>query len=86
MKVNADDISDDDFWTSEISKFRTVKDDSKAETDFTLRVMKWGAIPYKDAGFKHNMLKEEPVYTLAPYNRRFYIRANAPYTLSLIHI
>lgn len=83
VKVNADDISDDDFWTSEISKFRTVKDDSKAETDFTLRVMKWDAIPYKDAGFKHNMLKEEPVYTLAPYNRRFYIRANAPYTLTV---
>lgn len=81
--VKADDISDDDFWTSEISKFRTVKGDSKAETDFTLRVMKWDAIPYKDAGFKHNMTKEEVVYTLAPYNRRFYIRANAPYTLTV---
>ena len=81
--VKAEDISEEDFWTSEISKFRTVKGDSKAETDFTLRVMKWDAIPYKDPGFKYNMLKKEPVYTLAPYNRQFYIRANAPYTLTV---
>lgn len=81
--VKADDISEEDFWTSEISKFRTVKGDSKAETDFTLRVMKWDAIPYKDAGFRYNMLKKEYVYTLAPVNRRFYIRANAPYTLTV---
>ncbi len=81
--VKAEDISEENFWTSEITKFRTVKGDSKAETDFTLRVMKWDAIPYKDPGFKYNMLKKEPVYTLAPYNRQFYIRANAPYTLTV---
>ena len=81
--VKAEDISEEDFWTSEITKFRTVKGDSKAETDFTLRVMKWDAIPYKDPGFKYNMLKKEPVYALAPYNRQFYIRANAPYTLTV---
>ena len=81
--IKAEDIHEEELWTSEISKFRAEKGDSKAETDFTLRVMKWDAIPYKDAGFRHNMLKEEPVYTLAPYNRRFYIRANAPYTLTV---
>ena len=81
--VKAEDINDEEFWTSEISKFRTVKGDSETETDFTLRVMKWDAIPYKDAGFRYNMLKKEYVYTLAPVNRRFYIRANAPYTLTV---
>ena len=81
--VKAEDINDEEFWTSEISKFRTVKGGSKTETDFTLRVMKWDAIPYKDAGFRYNMLKKEYVYTLAPVNRRFYIRANAPYTLTV---
>lgn len=83
VEVKSEDLNDEDFWTSEISKFRAVKDADQVETDFTVNVEKWDAIPYKDATFRHNMLKEEPVYTLAPYNRHFYIRANAPYTLTV---
>ena len=83
VEVKSEDLNDEDFWTSEISKFRAVKDADQVETDFTVKVMKWEAIPYKDAAFRHNMLKEEPVYALAPYNRHFYIRANAPYTLTV---
>ena len=83
--VNPEDVPDDDFWLSEVSKFRVVKGDAKASTYFTLNYMKWDAIPYKDAGFTHNMLdpNREAVYVLGDFNQRFYIRANAPYNLTI---
>ena len=83
--VNQKDVPLDDFWLSEVSKFRVVKGDAQASTDFTLNYMKWDAIPYKDAGFTHNMLdpNREAVYVLGDFNQRFYIRANAPYNLTI---
>ena len=83
--VDQKDVPDDDFWLSEVSKFRVVKDNAEASTDFTLNYMKWDAIPYKDAGFTHNMLdrNREAVYVLGDFNQRFYIRANAPYNLTI---
>ena len=83
--VDQKDVPQDDFWLSEVSKFRVVKGDAEATTDLTLNYMKWDAIPYKDAGFTHNMLNRnrEPVYVLSDFNQRFYIRANAPYNLTI---
>lgn len=83
--VDQKNVPQDDFWLSEVSKFRAVKDEAETSTDFTLNYMKWDAIPYKDAGFTHNMLdrKREPVYVLSDFNQRFYIRANAPYNLTI---
>ena len=83
--VDQKDVPEDDFWLSEISKFRVVKDNAEATTDFTLNYMKWDAIPYKDAGFTHNMLdpNRESVFVLGDFNQRFYIRANAPYNLTI---
>ena len=83
--VDQEDVPDDDFWLSEVSKFRVVKDNAEASTDFTLNYMKWDAIPYKDAGFTHNMLdpNREAVFVLGDFNQRFYIRANAPYNLTI---
>ena len=83
--VDQKDVPQDDFWLSEVSKFRVVKGDAEAATNFTLNYMKWDAIPYKDAGFTRNMLdrNREPVYVLGDFNQRFYIRANAPYNLTI---
>ncbi|WP_462136078.1 hypothetical protein [Porphyromonas uenonis] len=76
----------DEFWLSEITKFRVVKDEATAITDFTLNYMKWDAIPYKTQRFTHNMLKEDVVYVLSDFRQRFYIRANAPYKVTVEHI
>ena len=73
----------DDFWLSEITKFRVVKDEATAITDFTLNYMKWDAIPYKTQAFTHNMLKEDVVYVLSDFRQRFFIRANAPYKVTV---
>ena len=83
--VDQEDVPQDDFWLSELSKFRVVKENAEATTDFTLNYMKWDAIPYKDQGFTHNMLdrNREPVYVLGDFNQRFYIRANAAYNLTI---
>lgn len=83
--AEADDIPLDQFWLSELSKFRVVKDGAEKFTDFTLNYMKWDAIPYKDPNFTINLLdsKNEPVYVLGDFNQRFYIRANAPYKLTV---
>lgn len=88
VSVAASSVPLDDFWLSEISKFRVVKDNAEATTDFTLNYMKWDAIPYKDHNFTHNMLdpKKAPVYVLGHFNQRFYIRANAPYNLTVENI
>ena len=79
--MKLEDFPDDDFWTSEITKFRVVKGAAKMESDFTLKVMRWDAVPYKDSGFTHNMLSNDVVYTLGPNNHHFFIRANAGYEL-----
>lgn len=79
--IHKDDFPDDAFGTSEITKFRVVKGDAKVESDFTLRVMRWDAIPYKDSAFTYNMLSNDVVYTLGPGNKHFFIRANAGYEL-----
>ena len=86
--VDQNDVPEDDFWLSEVSKFRVVKDEAQASTDFTLNYMKWDAIPYKDPGFTHNMLdrNREPVYVLSDFRQRFYIRANAPYKVTVKRI
>ncbi len=76
----------DEFWLSEISKFRAVKDELETSTDFTLKYMKWDAIPYKTQHFTHNMLKENVVYVLGDFRQRFFIRANAPYKVTVEHI
>ena len=76
----------DEFWLSEITKFRVVKDEATAITDFTLNYMKWDAIPYKTQRFTHNMLKEDVVYVLGDFRQRFFIRANAPYKVTVEHI
>ena len=83
--VDQEDVPQDDFWLSELSKFRVVKENAEATTDFTLNYMKWDAIPYKDQGFTHNMLdrNREPVYVLGDFNQCFYIRANAAYNLTI---
>lgn len=81
--MHKDDFPENDLWASEITKFRVVKGDANVENDFTLKVMRWDAIPYKDGAFKHNMLKEEPVFALGDFYQRFFIRANAPYTLTV---
>lgn len=81
--MHKEDFPENDLWASEITKFRVVKNDANVENDFTLKVMRWDAIPYKDGAFKHNMLKEEPVFALGDFYQRFFIRANAPYTLTV---
>lgn len=81
--MHKDDFPENDLWASEITKFRVVKGDANVENDFTLKVMRWDAIPYKDSAFTHNMLNEEPVYTLGDFYQRFFIRANAPYMLTV---
>ena len=83
--VDQEDVPEDEFWLSEVSKFRVVKGNAEAATNLTLNYMKWDAIPYKDQGFTHNMLdrNREPVYVLGDFNQRFYIRANAPYNLTI---
>lgn len=70
-----------EFWASEVSKFRVVKGSAKMENDFTLKVMRWDAVPYKDSAFKRTMLNNDVVYTLGPNNNHFFIRANAGYEL-----
>ena len=84
--MNLKDFPDEEFWTSEITKFRVVKGAAKMETDFTLKVMRWDAIPYKDSGFTHNMLGNDVVYILSPNNKHFFIRANAGYDLVIDNI
>ena len=82
--VDQKDVPEDDFWLSEVSKFRVVKGNAEAATNLTLNYMKWDAIPYKDQGFTHNMLHEQSVYVLGDFNQRFFIRANAPYNLTIL--
>ena len=86
--AKADDIPLDQFWLSELSKFRVTKDGAEKLTDFTLNYMKWDAIPYKDPNFTRNLLDpdNEPVYVLGDFNQRIYIRANAPYNLTVTKI
>lgn len=84
--MNLKDFPDEEFWTSEITKFRVVKGAAKMESDFTLKVMRWDAIPYKDSAFTHNMLGNDAVYILGPNNHHFFIRANAGYDLVIDNI
>lgn len=84
--MNLKDFPNEEFWTSEITKFRVVKGAAKMESDFTLKVMRWDAIPYKDSAFTHNMLGNDAVYILGPNNHHFFIRANAGYDLVIDNI
>ena len=79
--MKLEDFPVKEFWASEVSKFRVVKGSAKMENDFTLKVMRWDAVPYKDSAFKRTMLNNDVVYTLGPNNNHFFIRANAGYEL-----
>lgn len=83
VELDKDKVPEDRFSLVETSRFRVTKGGVDAHTDFVTRYLKYDAIPYGDVALTKNMLKYDEVYPLANISQKFYIKASAPYKLSV---
>lgn len=83
VKLKKNSVPEDRFSLVETSRFRVTKGGVEAHTDFVTRYLKYDAIPYGDVALTKNMLKYDEVYPLSDISQKFYIKATAPYKLSV---
>lgn len=83
LRLKENTVPDDKFSLVETSRFRVTKAGVEAHTDFVTRYLKYDAIPYGDAALTKNMLKYDEIYPLSDMSQKFYIKATAPYKLSV---
>lgn len=83
LRLKENTVPDDKFSLVETSRFRVTKAGVEAHTDFVTRYLKYDAIPYGDAALTKNMLKYDEIYPLSGISQKFYIKATAPYKLSV---
>ena len=83
LRLKENTVPDDKFSLVETSRFRVTKGGVEAHTDFVTRYLKYDAIPYGDAALTKNMLKYDEIYPLSDMLQKFYIKATAPYKLSV---
>lgn len=83
LRLKENTVPDDKFSLVETSRFRVTKGGVEAHTDFVTRYLKYDAIPYGDVALTKNMLKYDEVYPLSDMSQKFYIKATAPYKLSV---
>lgn len=75
--------SPDDFNITELSRFRVTKGDAEAYADLTIYFMRYNAVPYSDKALTINMLYRNEKFVLINLPGNFYIKANAPYELTV---
>ena len=83
VKLAKNSVPEDKFSLVETSRFRVTKGGVEAHKDFVTRYLKYDAIPYGDVALTKNMLKYDEVYPLSDISQKFYIKATAPYKLSV---
>ncbi|WP_304287363.1 hypothetical protein [Porphyromonas uenonis] len=83
VKLRDNSVPDDKFSLVETSRFRVTKGGVEAHTDFVTHYLKYDAIPYGDPALTKNMLKYNEIYPLSDISQKFYIKATAPYKLSV---
>lgn len=83
VKLRDNSMPEGRFTLAETSRFRVTKEGVEAHTDFVSRYLKNDAIPYGDVALTKNMLKYDEVYPLSDISQKFYIKASAPYKLSV---
>ena len=86
VKLKKNSVPEDRFSLVETSRFRVTKGGVEAHTDFVTRYLKYDAIPYGDVALTKNMLKYDEIYPLSDMSQKFYIKATAPYKLSVKEI
>ena len=83
LRLKENTVPDDKFSLVETSRFGVTKAGVEAHTDFVTRYLKYDAIPYGDRALTKNMLKYDEIYPLSDMSQKFYIKATAPYKLSV---
>ena len=73
----------DDFNITEMSRFRVTKQGAEAQANLAINFMRYDAIPYSDSKLTINMTRENGKYVLINVPGNFYIKANAPYELTV---
>ena len=73
----------DDLNITELTRFRVTKGDAEAYADLTIHFMRYDAIPYSDKALTMNMTGYNEKYVLINLPAKFYIKANAPYDLTV---
>ena len=86
VALRGKDIPEDRFTLVETSRFRVTMSGAEAYTDFVTRYTKFDAIPFADPALTKNMLRYEVSYALSNQNQRFFIKATAPYRLTVVDI
>lgn len=86
VALRGKDIPEDRFTLVETSRFRVTMSGAEAYTDFVTRYTKFDAIPFADPALTKNMLRYEESYALSNQNQRFFIKATAPYRLTVVNI
>ena len=75
--------SSEDLNIIESSRFRITKGGDEDYADLSVYYMNYNAIPYRDRSFTVNMLNSTENYVLINVAAQFYIKANAPYKLTI---
>lgn len=78
--------NEEDFNITEVSRFRVTKEGAEAYADLSIFFMRYGAIPFRDRNLSINMLQSTENYVLINIPAEFYIKANAPYKLTVENI
>lgn len=73
----------DDFNITEMSRFRVTKQGAEAQANLAINFTRYDAIPYSDSKLTINMTRENGKYVLINVPGNFYIKANAPYELTV---
>ena len=73
----------EDLNIIESSRFRITKSGAEAYADLAVSYMNYNAIPYRDKSFTVNMLNSTENYVLINVPAQFFIKANAPYKLTI---
>ena len=75
--------SSEDLNIIESSRFRITKGGDEDYADLSVYYMNYNAIPYRNRSFTVNMLNSTENYVLINVAAQFYIKANAPYKLTI---
>ncbi len=73
----------EDLNIIESSRFRITKSSAEAHADLSVSYMNYNAIPYRNRSFTINMLNSTENYVLINQPAQFFIKANAPYRLTI---
>lgn len=73
----------DDFNITEMSRFRVTKQGAEAQANLAINFTRYDAIPYSDSKLTINMTRENGKFVLINVPGNFYIKANAPYRLTV---